>query len=245
MIVPAARANAPDYWKEVRPILDHRCVSCHACYDAPCQLNLSSYAGMTRGANPAQIYSTRLIEDAPTRLGFDAINNREWRAREFFPVLNERRQEAEANRIGGVMYRLLAMKRDNPGPSSGPITSQDMDFSLDRTQLCVRAEGTDDYARNHASRGMPFGLPPLAEAEYATLTNWLEAGAPYAPAAPPTPAIARQISLWEDMLNGDDRRSRLVAATSTNIGISASFISGNKLKSILNWFAAGRPRASD
>lgn len=208
---PAARVNAPDYWKDVRPILDHRCVSCHACYDAPCQLNLSSYAGITRGANPTQIYSTRLIEGAPTRLGFDAINNREWRARGFFPVLNERRQEAEANRVGGVMYRLLAMKRDNPGPSSGPITSQDMDFSLDRTQLCVRAEGMDDYIQHHASRGMPFGLPPLAEAEYATLTNWLEAGAPYAPPAPPTPAIARQIALWEDMLNGDDRRSRLVA----------------------------------
>ena len=109
---PVARVNAPDYWKEVRPILDHRCVSCHACYDAPCQLNLSSYAGMTRGANPTQIYSTRLIEDAPTRLGFDAINNREWRARGFFPVLNERRQEAEANRVGGCLLYTSPSPRD-------------------------------------------------------------------------------------------------------------------------------------
>jgi len=149
---PAARANAPDYWKDVRPILDQRCVSCHACYDAPCQLNLSSYAGIARGANPKQIYATRLLEDEPTRLGFDALKNAEWRTRGFFPVLNERGQTAEANRVGGVMYRMLAMKRDNPGPDSWPITSKDMDFSLDRAQVCVRAEAMDDYARHHAGR---------------------------------------------------------------------------------------------
>ena len=208
---PAARANAPDYWKDVRPILDQRCVSCHACYDAPCQLNLTSYAGITRGANPKQIYATRLREDEPTRLGFDALNNAEWRTRGFFPVLNERGQTAEANRAGGVMYRMLAMKRGTPGPDSGPISSRDMDFSLDRTQVCVRAEAMDDYARHHASRGMPFGLPPLADAEYTTLTGWLKAGAPYSPPAQPLPAVSKQIAAWEALLNGDDRRSRLVA----------------------------------
>jgi len=207
----SARANAPDYWKDVRPVLDQRCVSCHACYDAPCQLNLTSYAGLTRGANPKQIYATRLLEEEPTRLGFDVINNRDWREKGFFPVLNERGQTAEANRIGGVMYRMLAMKRDNPGPDSGLITSRDMDFALDRTQVCVRAEAMDDYARHHASRGMPFGLPPLADAEYTLLTDWLEAGAPYSPPTPTLPAVGKQIATWEGLLNGDDRRSRLVA----------------------------------
>ena len=27
-----------DYWRDVKPVLDSRCVVCHGCYDAPCQL---------------------------------------------------------------------------------------------------------------------------------------------------------------------------------------------------------------
>ena len=49
-------APAPDYRTQVRPILDRRCVSCHACYDSPCQLNLSRYDGITRGARPDSVY---------------------------------------------------------------------------------------------------------------------------------------------------------------------------------------------
>ena len=36
-------AGAPDFSADVKPILDGRCVVCHACYDAPCQLQLGSY----------------------------------------------------------------------------------------------------------------------------------------------------------------------------------------------------------
>jgi hypothetical protein len=209
---PAQSAKAPDYWTEVRPILDARCVSCHACYDAPCQLNLSSYAGITRGASARQVYSsTRLLADEPTRLGFDALSNSEWRAKGFFPVLNERVQSAEANRQGGVMYQMLALKRANPGPSNGQLLDKDIDFALDREQICVRPAGVDDYTRHHPGRGMPFGLPPLADQEYATLTGWLEAGAPYSPQAQPGAAVSAQVQAWERFLNGDDKRSQLVA----------------------------------
>ena len=31
------------YNKSVKPVLEKRCVVCHGCYDAPCQLKLSSY----------------------------------------------------------------------------------------------------------------------------------------------------------------------------------------------------------
>jgi hypothetical protein len=29
-------------WQSAKQVLDRRCVLCHACYDAPCQLNLAS-----------------------------------------------------------------------------------------------------------------------------------------------------------------------------------------------------------
>ena len=137
----AAVSGAPDYWNEVRPLLDQRCVSCHACYDAPCQLNLASYAGITRGANPAQVYANRLLADPPTRLGFDAQSNAEWRQKGFFPVLNERAQTPEANREGGVMYRMLDLKAAHPGPDGGRLTDRDIDLSLEREQVLHHRRG--------------------------------------------------------------------------------------------------------
>ena len=41
--VPMETAAAPvSYLKDVKRVLDRRCVVCHSCYNAPCQLKLSS-----------------------------------------------------------------------------------------------------------------------------------------------------------------------------------------------------------
>ena len=207
----AGSTGMPDYWNDVRPVLDQRCVQCHACSDAPCQLNLTSYSGLTRGANPTEVYANRLLAGTPTRLGIDAQTTADWRKLGFFPVLNERQPTPQANREAGVMYRLLAMKQEHPGPSAGQLTDDDLDFSLDRSQVCVPAEGLDEYTRRHPTRGMPFGLPPLSAKEHQTLARWIEAGAPYRPAPPLPASIDRQIADWENFLNGDDNKSQLAA----------------------------------
>ena len=36
--ITSTKISGPDYYTEVKPILENRCVVCHACYDAPCQL---------------------------------------------------------------------------------------------------------------------------------------------------------------------------------------------------------------
>ena len=209
---PQASSDAPDYWREVRPILDQRCVSCHACYDAPCQLNLASYAGIVRGASTEPVYSAaRLIAAEPTRLGIDAQSVREWREKGFFPVLNERRQSPQANREASVMHRLLALKQAHPGPNGGPLADRDLDFSLDRAQTCIAAEEMSLYEKLHPTRGMPFGLPALSREEHRTLSRWLEAGAPYRPLPQLPEASARQVAAWEDFLNGNDNKRRLMA----------------------------------
>src|SRR5574343_1919756 len=109
-------AGSPDYWRDVRPVLDRRCVTCHACYDAPCQLNLASYAGITRGASTTQVYWTapRLLAERPTRIGVDADRPSAWREMGFFPVLNERQPTPQANLDASSLYQLLAMKRSHP-----------------------------------------------------------------------------------------------------------------------------------
>src|SRR5580765_3939675 len=97
---PPARDGAPDFLRDAKPILDGRCVVCHACYDAPCQMNLASYQGLTRGASRDVVYSaSRLKPSEPTRMFFDAQGNAGpdgWRAKGFQPVLNERAASAEA-----------------------------------------------------------------------------------------------------------------------------------------------------
>src|SRR5688500_2228001 len=112
---PAAVADsALDYRLRAKDILDNRCVVCHGCNDAPCQLNLSTREGVTRGANREQIYATRVLPSAPTRMFFDAQSNAEWRTKGFYPVLNERNATPDADREGSVLYRILRLKRAHP-----------------------------------------------------------------------------------------------------------------------------------
>ncbi len=77
-------APAPDpgnTWRSAKQVLDRRCVLCHACYDAPCQLNLASFEGIARGGNKASVYATRLRATDPTRLFSDAQSPAEWPSR--------------------------------------------------------------------------------------------------------------------------------------------------------------------
>jgi len=70
---PILSAQSQHFLNEVKPIIDNRCVVCHACYDAPCQLKMSSVEGIDRGASKALVYQgTRLTASAPTRLFEDA-----------------------------------------------------------------------------------------------------------------------------------------------------------------------------
>lgn len=209
---PAPLAPAPDYQTRVRPILERRCVTCHACYDAPCQLKLSRFDGLTRGANPDPVYSaSRLRAADPTRLGFDAHSNAAWRDKGFHSVLNERAATPRANLEASVLQRILALKQRNPGPTDGPLPAGKFDFSLDRKQSCPRIEAMGEFEKEHPDWGMPFGLPALSTAEHDTLTRWIEAGAPWRPRPAPGPAVQARLTEWEKLLNGDSPGERLAA----------------------------------
>lgn len=210
--VHAAVPGAPDFTRDVKPILDQRCVVCHACYDAPCQLQLGSYEGITRGANPEKVYnSARLVEAPTTRLFFDADSTQGWRSKGFFPVLNERKPDPEVNIKASVLAQLLDLKAENPGPTSGVLLEDHYDFSLDRPQVCTSLQGIDDFRTKHPEWGMPFGLPALNTQEKKTLERWLEAGAPRSTDIPLRASDASSIERWEAFFNGDDLKTRLMA----------------------------------
>jgi hypothetical protein len=205
--------GGPDFQTEVKPILDGRCVVCHGCYDAPCQLSLGSYEGVVRGAKRESVYSTRLTAAEPTRLFLDTQRNSGpggWRARGFTPVLNERIVTLQANLEGSVLYRSLRLKHAHPMNDGAPLP-KDVDTSLDRAQQCPAVEQMDAFERKYPAWGMPFGLPALDAREQDVLTRWIAGGAPYVPPAPLSAAHAERVAQWENFLNGDSLKMRLAA----------------------------------
>ena len=89
-VVASVPDDQVDYWADVKPVMEQRCVVCHACYDAPCQLKMSSIEGIERGATPAKVYNQSRRKKIPTtRLFEDAQSVAEWRDKGFHPVLNE------------------------------------------------------------------------------------------------------------------------------------------------------------
>ena len=52
----AQESPAIGYRAQVAPILEKRCVVCHACFDAPCQLKLGVPEGLQRGASKDKVY---------------------------------------------------------------------------------------------------------------------------------------------------------------------------------------------
>lgn len=204
--------NDISYTQTVQPILDKRCVVCHACYDAPCQLKTTSWEGIARGASKTRVYdATRLLAAEPSRLYEDADKASQWRDKGFFPVLNEHAtQTPEANRTAGLMHRLLMLKQQHPMPTSGTAPA-DLDFSIDRAQTCPAGSEVEVYEQRNPQGGMPFGLPGLTRAEHDTLTRWLEQGAPAEPSGPTSALLQQRVAQWERFFNGDSLKEQLFA----------------------------------
>ncbi len=199
---------AQRFVNKIKPILDNRCVVCHACYDAPCQLKLSSVEGIDRGANKSLVYEgTRLTASNPTRLFEDAQTTEEWRKIGFHPILNERSQIPEANLEAGLVARLLTQKQMHPLPQQKQLDG--FDFSIDRQQQCPTIENYEQYQTDYPTWGMPYGMPALNNTEHQTLMNWLADGAIMTAHAPLSKAQQAEVDKWEAFLNGDSLKQQL------------------------------------
>ena len=204
-------AELMEYRRDVKPILDNRCVVCHGCYDAPCQLKLSSFEGIDRGATKAKVYDgTRLLASNVSRLFIDAENTQQWRNKGFYPVLNERLQTPQNNLDGSVMYRLLAMKQHQPLPKVAQLGSE-FDFALNRDQQCPKIEELDSFEKAYPLWGMPYGLPGLNSQEFNTVKQWLEQGAAVRERVALGPEYQNKLALWEGFLNGPSNKHKLSA----------------------------------
>ena len=204
-------ASDISYQSQVRPILGRRCVVCHGCYDAPCQLKLSSPQGIKRGANKDKVYDgSRILAAKPTRLFIDAKSTADWRKKNFHAVLNEDTRDPRLNLENSVLYRMLRLKQRHPQPRVGMLPDS-LELGLNRRQTCATLEEFDNFARKHPDWGMPYGMPNLDDAEYRSLVQWIAQGSPMTPPGLPDDQTRERIGRWETFLNGASNKQRLVS----------------------------------
>ncbi|MDP3875444.1 MAG: fatty acid cis/trans isomerase [Methylobacter sp.] len=204
-------AEPVSYTKDVKPILDSRCVACHACFDSPCQLNLSAFEGLQRGASKNPVYDhQRFRAVEPSRLFIDETSSSGWRNKGFFPVLNEQAQSPEANIDNALLAKTLLLKRENPLPE-GKLPKA-IELELERSLQCPTPDEFAKHQQNHPLWGMPYGLPALSQTEETTLLNWLKQGANSDAAKPALSAqAAAEINKWERFFNGASLKQQLSA----------------------------------
>lgn len=191
------------YNADIKPILNNKCIACHACYDAPCQLKLEAAEGVERGASKKPVYTAaRLIDDEPTRLHIDALTTSEWRKKGFFSVI------APQN---SLMLQMLELGAEYPVKPNSPL-SDEYRIGIDRDNECPKPREFAQYKKANPTGGMPYGVTGLSAKEYQTLTTWLKEGAHIESVNKTLPANLRdQIEIWEAFLNDPKPRNQLVA----------------------------------
>ena len=210
-LVADTSADGNIYLNQVKPILESRCVVCHGCYDAPCQLKLSSPAGIDRGLSKALVYDgTRLLASEPSRIFVDAQTTKQWRDKGFKPVLNERQQLASTNIAAGLLAQSLLLKQKNPLPEVA-VLGDEFNFALDREQTCPSSEEYSHFAQQKPHAGMPYGLPAISEQAFTTLDYWLKQGGKMASIPAPDQGNLAEVAKWEAFFNQHDNKSQLMS----------------------------------
>lgn len=206
LLSAVAQAAGISYSKDIQPIFTDKCVACHACYDSPCQLNLSAAEGAQRGANKLPVYDgTRTKAQETTRLFLDAHGADAWRRKDFWSVLDARGGQA------ALMQRMLDLGQAHPLVPNAKIP-EGLDLSINRSNQCPTPDSIDEFVQKNPRSGMPFAVTGLSAQQYATLKQWLAEGAPVDEQAwQPGAGEARQIAEWERFLNQPGARESLVS----------------------------------
>lgn len=199
------------YQKDIQPLMNARCISCHACYDAPGQLKLTSAEGLRRGASKQRVYDVGLKDRKMTRLFEDAHTEEQWRKKGFFSVLTDTNATTVAERLdSSVLYQMLAMARLRRLPEKGLLDGIVRD-SHDIPQAPT-IEEFPNYVRNFPHAGMPFYTYGLTDEEFSTFAHWIAKGAPIKDDDMSlTEEEQAQVTKWETLLNGESIKDQTIA----------------------------------
>lgn len=166
---PPQSSPAISYTRDIQPIFTEKCVACHACNDAACQLKLESPEGAVRGATKVPVYQgDRSKAVATTRLFYDAHSEEAWRKKGFYSVLDNQGSQA------ALMARMLELGHKTPLTPNAKLP-EDIVLGLERNNMCPLPHEFDAYAGAHPKEGMPLAVTGLTDKEYQTLQHWLAA----------------------------------------------------------------------
>lgn len=207
---PKVTGKKVDFIDDVKPILDKRCVSCHSCYNSPCQSKYSSFEGLDRGASKDLVYdATRFFADDPSRLFLDAGNTKEWREKKFYSVTQSLNPLSIQN--DSIMGQMLSDKMLNPEYVA--------EYSPESDKLiCPKNQDEmQEYRKKKSKHGMPYGFPALQKKEYKTLIHWLDQGArgpdktQQKKLTQPSHKALKEMQKWEHFLNQQDAKHTMTA----------------------------------
>lgn len=206
-----------DYYQdEIQSIFTARCVACHSCVAAPCQLNLTSYEGLARGMSKDQPYDYfRFFEEVPKADLDDHYSVEQWRTLGFYPVVKNL-GDPDLNAEESILALALNQKEQSRELSEEEIRKLGKHQEDQNYQCPVTKEEYYKFEEEFPSTGMPFGCPRL-ESEYSkTLVDWIRDGgegpSPKTLALLDTPSYDSPIrERFEDFLSGNSLRRQAVA----------------------------------
>ena len=200
-----------DYLKDVKPILDKRCVVCHSCYNAPCQAKYSSFEGVDRGGSKIKVYDAlRLSAIEPTRLFIDARDTKGWRKKGFFNLLENK--DSNQSYDDSIMMHMINQKRLNPKIVGIYDPEEDSNWQCPKNK-----KELNEYFDDRPNHAMPYGFPELKNQEYVTLASWIHNGAKGPTKEEekrlkaPSKEAQIEIEKWENFLNSDDAKHKMTA----------------------------------
>lgn len=185
------------YYGTIRPIFENRCVACHSCFESPCQLKLTSYEGLMRGAHGSDVYEQRLGSPLEKhRLFKDAKTTKGWRDKGFWKIVEQDEKKVGLSAFDkldlSLLWKFISLGKKNNDPKnivkvneskfgirarreaeSCIKDTKDFDSTLAKKSMLLRK-----LDRKNQMLGMPYGLPGLSDQYMSDLEDWIVEGAP-------------------------------------------------------------------
>jgi hypothetical protein len=203
-------ASSSYFYKNVKPIFDNRCIVCHACYDSPCSLKLTSYEGVLRGGSKQDLYGNRIAEIPFTRLGKDAFTRSGWNNLGFHDVVKQNvAKESRVNNSLLFHFVSIGQTYNRPGKIKNVAQRSPHKCASNKEELFRLPEN------ERANLGMPFGLPRLSNEEFKHITTWIQMGSPGPEWAELYPTLSREekktLRTWETFFNNESFKGKWTA----------------------------------
>ncbi len=195
------------YSREVQPILDIRCATCHSCKESPCGLTLTSPEGVQRGAHHKSLLPGAFTSGIRSKIFHDGKNENDWRSKGFYSVTRATpiMRNQGLNSGNSSVFAAAILNKMNP---LHVIVSANL---LD-TEINMCKEGLKDL---NLVPAMPYKMTSLTQEETETLMKWINSDDPeqILQQAIDNPDRARPknpfaIKAWEDFFNHPTNRAK-------------------------------------